>query len=202
MKTLIILFTLKIGMLLGAQIENDYLKINVDSTTEINYPAEGSFELIDKNVYTLITSDMLKDEYELAEKATLLVNVSWKNTPETIELKEGSKIQYVTKKQAERNDRLYRMPIEGNAVKNYSNGVSVTKKTFVERDGNRTNDAIIEFSNGIRFTYKNGEVNFTKNNEELDFTKEYVVTLDEGVFKLSFNPYTTETWFVFEPGQD
>jgi hypothetical protein len=199
MKTLIILFTLEIGLLLGAQIENDYLKINVNRTTEINYPANSSFELIDRNGYALMTSEILKDEYELTEKATLLVNVSWKNTPETIELKKGSKIQYVTKKQSKRNDRLYRMPIDGDAVKDYSNGVSVIKKTFIERDGDRTNDAIIEFSNGITFTYKNGEAAFTKNDQELTYENKYIVQLKEGVFKLSYNPYTTETWFVFEP---
>lgn len=201
MKTIMLLIILKIGMLTGAQIENAYLKITVDQHTEINYPANSSFELVDQNGYTLITSDMISRKYEVSEKATLKLQVSWKATPETIELQKGSVIKYVSKNQQERNKSLNRMEISKNAVRNKSNGVSIHKKTFVEDDSGYYNNAIIEFSNGVVFKFTDNKVSFTQNGKELDFKKKYVVTTQEGILKLSYDPYTTETWFVFEPNK-
>ena len=202
MKTIMLLIILKIGMLTGAQIENAYLKITVDQHTEINYPANSSFELVDKNGYTLITSDMMTSEYKVSEKATLKLKTDWKPEPEIIELQKGSVIKYVSKNQQERNLSLNRMEIAQNAVRNQSNGVTINKKTFTEDDSGYYSNAIIEFSNGVVFKFTDNKVSFTQNGKELEFKNRYVVTTQDGILKLSYDPYTTETWFVFEPEQD
>ncbi|MGB5983284.1 MAG: hypothetical protein WBG46_14175 [Nonlabens sp.] len=197
MKTILILITLKVGMLLGAQMENEYLKITIDGKTEINYPSSTSFELVDKNGYPLITSDMLESTYQLTEKGTLNLKVSWKEAPKSIPLKAGSVITYVTHNRSKKN-HSYQSQIKKSSNTKLNNGISIQKKTFIKDKSGYYNNAIIEFSNGVTFKFMDNKVTFTQNGKELEYTNKYVVTTQNGILKLSYDPYNTETWFVFD----
>ena len=58
-----------------------------------------------------------------------------------------------------------------------------------------------EISNGITFTYKDGEYTSTLNDKKLEIDGKYVIESKLGTLKISFNPRNGETWWVFEENE-
>ncbi len=60
-------------------------------------------------------------------------------------------------------------------------------------------NVVMEFSNGIVFTYADGKCNASLNGTYADVKGKYLITTEFGLIKISYNPKNREFWWVYEP---
>lgn len=175
--------------------QSTYLKFtNTEKKTSISYAPNTKFEV--KNKHGYIQMKDADSPYQLKiddEGYTLTVYPSYKNGKDVYTLNKGAIIE--------------RIIAEGHKTYNYSNyAVSNTKVTGtkkVTKSFVKENKYNLEFelSNGITFTYKDGEYTSTLNDKKLEIDGKYVIESKLGTLKISFNPRNGETWWVFEENE-
>lgn len=87
--------------------------------------------------------------------------------------------------------------------KKYKKGAELRKKIVLaseERPGQY--NLKLYFKNGLEFHYKDGEVTASLNGKPLIVEGKYIVHTDQGTAKISFNPETGKTWWVFTKKKD
>jgi hypothetical protein len=80
------------------------------------------------------------------------------------------------------------------AAKPYAISKEITKSEVNENKYNLE----MEFSNGLVFSYQDGEVIAIQNGKELNVQSRFLVSTPEGLLKLSFAPSKGEVWYVFD----
>ena len=199
MKATTFIFGLLFGLILAPVHgqENRYLKITLEDDAVVNFPPQTRFLMEDKNGKILLYPDRLEEmgSYDISEAVKLYVFSSWKEDPDVFELKRGrlslespSLLAYgkpKRKKNYQKTKTQYGDPI----------GIE-EKRVIPNADG--TNDLSLLFSNGIIFYYKDGEASAWLNGETLEIEAEYIIKSRLGTIRMSYDPYTTVIWYVFE----
>lgn len=206
MKNLILIVALvSMSIALSASIDQDkktntlepYLSITLEDHQNVNYPPGTSFILQNEAGQTILNQESLGEigSYKIVGEHSLYVFPSWKNTPDSFDIKNGKvelKKHKIYKKKKETKNSY--VPSDGN--------MRIERKMLFASDyGNQKNVSII-FTNGITFYYRDGEVQAWLNGKELNIEGAYVITSELGVLKLSFNPNNGEIWYVFESKQE
>ena len=80
----------------------------------------------------------------------------------------------------------------------HSNGVTVEKKLTPSVWIPGTYNVRLTFSNGIVFTYVDGKSTAMYNGERVMIKGNYLIEIDKGTAKLSFDPSSGVVWWIFE----
>ncbi len=177
--------------------ENRYLKITLEDDTAVSFPPNTRFLMEDTNGKILLYPDRLEElsSYDISQAVKLYVFSSWKEDPDVFELNGGRLslesprlLAYGKPKRKKKSKSSYGDPI----------GIS-KKRTIANSDG--TNDLSLVFDNGIIFYYKDGEASAWLNGEPLVIEAEYIIKSKLGTIKISYDPYTTIIWYVFEASE-
>ncbi len=174
--------------------ESRYLKITLEDDAVVNFPPGTRFLMEDKNGKILLYPDRLEelDSFDISQEVKLYVFSSWKTDPDVFELKRGRLslesprlLAYSKPKKVKKSKSQYGDPI----------GIS-EKRIIPNSDG--TNDLSLVFDNGIIFYYKDGEASAWLNGETLTIEAKYIIKSPLGTIRMSYDPYTTVIWYVFE----
>ena len=191
--------------------EHTYLKINLHQKT-ISYPPGTPFVAKDaKGVVVLSMYDLkIAKKYEITEPITLVVYVSWSDSPDVYTLKNGTLSLEHAKQHRKKEVSKEKTPPKAyfqqdserdasthTSEKTYDN-VYLIKKQYFSYDEDTGYDVSLKFSNGIQFLYKDGKANAWKDGKELNIKHKYIIQTDEGALKLSYNPQTQKIWWIFD----
>ncbi|GAA4961498.1 hypothetical protein GCM10023315_06910 [Algibacter aquimarinus] len=172
--------------------QNTYLKITENNKTSISYPPETKFVLKNKEGYYILKESNTPLVFKIDEPYTLDVFPDYKKEKDVYNLTNG-KIELIYNPSYDSNY------IE-NRVKHESNGISLVKTTFTNSTLNEEeSNVIIEFSNGVIFSYTDEKVVAKLNGVSLHINGKYLIYSDSGIIKLSYNPKSKQIWWVFEP---
>lgn len=205
MKTIIITVLISLSSYMSQANDHTYLRIVVDTETDISYPPGSGFILQDTAENNILTYAELEKqgEYEITKPMTLFVFVSWKDEPDTYELSSG--ILYAMKQS---NTTYWQTNYEDGEQRKYlydrkafTKGLEITRSRFFDYDGDEY-DASIEFNNDVIFYYKDGKAEAWQHGKTLKIEGKYLISTQEGLIKLSYNPRNKEIWYVFEPKEN
>ncbi len=196
LKILIFTSSLLFTLLGTSQNVDTYLVVKDKlNNTSILFPGTTDLKLYKGDSLVLSRKEMiLNQEYEIEGRQRIDLQVSWSDEPRSMILEDT----YI--KLEQKTMDLEQAPLNLPQKSNDTADLRLTFKSFTWMDGYY--NAIVKFSNGITFSYIDRKVTFDQNGEKLAFSKEYVVTTEEGILKLSYDPKTSEVWYVFEPNQD
>lgn len=173
------------------QAQATYLKIttNDKSLDRIMYPPGTHFELRTKEGYIIFKNSESPGILEIKEKHTLYVYPSWKNDPDVFVINEGKVEKVLTK--------TYSWSYENDEPTSY-NGVTAEKELTDSKVNEGKKNLKFTLSNGIVFTYVDGEYEATINGNKLKTRGKYLIYSELGILKLSFNPSNGVVWWIFE----
>lgn len=80
--------------------------------------------------------------------------------------------------------------------------VTVNKEITWSEKLNGKYNLKLAFSNGITFTYNNGEYKASLENKDLQVKSKYIIESKLGTTKFSFNENNGEVWWIFEPKEN
>ena len=164
---------------------NPYLRI-ITSNEDISYPPNTKFELYDSS-NTIIASDKtLKGKFEITGNCKLVIYPYWKDSQDIYYLNSGT----IRMETSDQYMQAFNKPT-------YSNPVYFTKTIRKSAKSNAYN-LTLKGSNGLEFKYVDGIGIATYREKELKISGKYVIDCQEGTLKVSFNPQTKETWWVFQ----
>ncbi|GAA0871771.1 hypothetical protein GCM10009117_09170 [Gangjinia marincola] len=196
MKTII---TLLISLLSinGIAQKKSYLKISLDdNNSEVNYPPDTRFILQDEQGETILNHEELEKikSYEVTSPSTLYIFTTWNTEPDRFELMNSTLTlpasATVKEKRATQNFQF-------SEVK-YGDPISIEKKRLISSSKENMTNLSLVFSNGIIFYFKDGNAQAWLDGTELEIKGEYIINSTLGTLKLSYDPYTTDLWYVFE----
>ena len=215
MRTLIISIILSFSMstiCMATTNDHSYLKIELHQKT-ISYPPGTPFLARDAEGNTILSMYDLKQVqvYEITEPITLIVYVSWSDSPDTYTLESGKLSLENSKKHLKKVNAKEKTPPtayferasknksthEKDAKKAYHT-VYLIKKQYFSYAKETGYDVSLEFSNGILCLYRDGKANAWKNGKSLPIKHKYIIQTDEGALKLSYNPQTQKIWWIFD----
>lgn len=172
--------------LLNAQ--QTYLKITFSNQKSLSYPPKTKFELVNNQGDTILTENQ-KPQKKLVDKDYILtIYPTYKQKTDVIKLS-NSQVELVEITTMNTN----------HFGKWSSNGVEGKYTVSDSMKQNGKKNVVLTFSNGIVFTYTDGDVKAKLNNTELVIKGNYVIYSEIGIAKVSFSPKNGETWWVFEP---
>lgn len=177
--------------------ENRYLKITIDDEAVVNFPPNTRFRLEDKKGKGLLNLDRLEElgSFEISQEVKLNVFSSWKPEPDVFEFKSG-RLSLESPRLLAYGDPK-KENNHNNAKSQYGDPIGISKKRLIPNtDG--SNDLRLEFTNGIIFYFKDGEASAWLNGETLSIEEKYIIESPLGVLRLSYDPYSTVIWYVFE----
>lgn len=211
MRTLFLSIILSFSMVWMCMASNDdhaYLKIELHQKT-ISYPPGTPFVAKDVQGNTILSMYDLKqvNVYEITKPITLLVYVSWSDTPDKYKLNKGTlsfvntntslkKVQISNKIPSK--DHFKNVSKEASNNEQVHDNVYLIKKQYFSYDEETGYDVSLQFSNGILFLYRNGKANAWKGGKSLPIKHKYIIQTDQGALKLSYNPQTQKIWWIFD----
>jgi len=82
----------------------------------------------------------------------------------------------------------------------YKNSSKITLKKELVKSKIQTGkyNVTLKFSNGIVFKYTDGKFNAKLNDKYIHIKGEYMIEIDSGVLKFSYNPKTGKVWWIFK----
>ena len=192
--TTFVILALLVSKQINAQNKIFIIQFSEDESRSAIYPSGTNFNLVDTDS-TVVFSD--KNDYGvflITKKYQLEVFPPYKSTADIymidkgfLEIKENNYL--VKTKEVNRNVKKEH---------HYNKRISATKiitDSKIEKDSNNLN---LKFTNGIEFSYIDGNVSATLNGKELYIDGNYSVYSKLGVLKISFRPKTGETWWYFK----
>ncbi len=190
MKALVLLFAALWCTSLSAQ--ETYLKIykTDEQHDQIMYPPGTKFEVRDAEGNLLFNETNYSGEFQVNQAITLTVRPNYKNDADVYELSEG-KIELAKTKDF--------FPTQPKKKKYHSYGVEAKKEVSNSKILDGMKNLTLTFSNGVIFNYIDGKASASLHGESLKIKGKYLVYSELGVAKVSFNPSTGTTWYVFEP---
>ncbi|MEM6514817.1 MAG: hypothetical protein AAF688_01450 [Bacteroidota bacterium] len=159
----------------------------------IKYPPGTKFELKDKTS-TIVFSD--KDDvgtFKIDGEHVLTVNSTYNNEPEIFKINSG-KVELVEVTHNKSNYGYFDYDEEV-----FTNGLSMSKNLERSEKNKNEYNAEFVFSNGITAKYTDGNMSAYLNGNPLKIEGNYLIYSELGLIKLSYDPRSNETWWVFEP---
>ncbi|NNK87637.1 MAG: hypothetical protein HKO90_05095, partial [Flavobacteriaceae bacterium] len=172
----ILIITLFISILGSAQAQRNYLAIYTDASEfgAIMFPPGTPFELYDWDNNLVLNQDSFEGIFAIDDPHTLYVFPSWKEEKEVFKL-ENARIEVLPTKNYHKSG-IKHTPIS-------SHGITVTKSVTDSAVNPGEKNVKLEFSNGILFTYTDGDVEATLNGKILEIENKYLVYSQLGVTK-------------------
>lgn len=182
---------LLIGTITDAQ--NAYLTIVQGDRVQdqVSYPPGSTFAVYNTNQDQLFNTLNAPKTFTINQPLTLIVNPTYKSTADTLALSSGSLIYS--------NAPRYGTHSKLTVIGHNSHGVTVNKTLTNSENFYGLNNVVLEFSNGVIFTYNDQTVFATLNGKSLKIEGKYLIYSNLGVHKVSFNPHTGKVYWVFEP---
>jgi hypothetical protein len=220
MKTIFITLLLSFSYQLSQAADITCLRI-IDGTTDVMYPPGSEIILQDiegNNVLTYAELETL-GEYNITQPLTLYVIVTYKEEHDVYKLSTGTlyaQKQTYTKRSypsTKQSDSKKRKTSYGNSYGNieakeykydrehFTKGLEIRETWFLSNDGVNYNVGI-EFNNGVVFYNRDGIAEAWQNGKMLKIENKYLISTDDGLIKLSYNPKNGEIWYVFEPKEE
>lgn len=195
MKTLVTISLILSALL--SQAQNGFLTIypNEDLTTQVMFPPGTPFELKTADGLLVFSDKSELGSFEIQGKHVLTVYPTWKETTDVFQLDTGGRL-------------LLRPPLTVSYDKDkdrdtgwssFSNGITVEKTLIPSEKFEGKQNVELTFSNGVVFTYYDGNYKATLNGKSLRIESKYLIYSELGVHKLSFNPSNGKVYWVFEP---
>ncbi|MDC7999005.1 hypothetical protein [Gilvibacter sediminis] len=187
---------LTISLLLSAwlsQAQDEYLTIyrSGQSSDQISYPPNTPFELTDETGAVVFSDKSDAKQFEIRSTYELTLYPSYRDKPETYTLTSGKLTLNPAKRlQVTQSDSNWGYT---------SNGISVTKTLSASKRNYGLQNVTLNFSNGVVFTYMDGDYKATLNGKELEIKGKYLIYSPLGIHKVSFNPQSGKAYWVFEP---
>ena len=209
MKSIATLFLLLSGLIGHGQDYFALIKKNDQIT--YNYPSNVSITLIDAEGNR---RPILKDDaFDVTGDYTVEIEVPWKDGAEIVK-SDGGRLELFILPEAEQQRRNFWYETRKSEEvtyngKTYANPEALdaamaakpvaVKKTITKSDLNPgTYNLSLVFSNNLIVRYDSGKISAWQNGKTLNVKGNYLVQTLEGLLKLSFEPKTGETWWVFE----
>lgn len=191
MKTIITLSLLLSALICQAQ--DNYLTIYKSDSPydQISYPPNTRFELKDQTGKVVFTQNSKEAEFLIDKTYELTLYPSYKEESDTYTLRSG-KLSL---------NPAHRLRVTQSASNwNYSShGVTVEKTLYPSKNNYGLQNLKLEFSNGVTFSYTDGNYSATLAGKELEIKGKYLIYSTLGVHKVSFNPQNGKVYWVFEP---
>ncbi len=205
MKTFVLTLLICFSFQFSQAMEHTYLRIIIDENTDVSYPPGSGFVLQDAKGKIVLTYAELEElgEYNITEQLTLYVFVTYKKEPDVYKLTEGT--LYAIKQS---DTKFLKKSYENGEAKNYiydrqhfTKGLEIMQSRFFGFDG-ETYNASIEFNNGVIFLYRDGKAVAWSEGKLLNIEGKYLISTDDGIIKLSYNPINKQIYYVFEPKEE
>lgn len=186
MRLITILMTTLICQLVLAQGQS--LKIQLED--ELYYPPNLKFEVLNDSGEQILNEKNLSLEKPIVLEGHYTINVftTWADGKDTFKVDDEALIALEDNKSIVSLNKTEQKSWDENQPK-------VIGKNF--QANNDEYDVIIEFENDIFFNYIDGKAEITENGKPLKLLGKYVSKTSEGFLKMSYDPETTEFWYVF-----
>lgn len=191
MKTLITLSLFLAALTIQAQ-DNFLTIINPDQwDSELMYPPYTKFELRNEAYEVVFSDKSPKGTFKIDGNYTLRVFPSWRENADVFKLKSG---------RLELREPIRVRSTENRSSKGYrSHGVSVEKELSPSQSHYGLQNVKLTFSNGVIFTYTDGDYKATLDGKILEISSKYLIYSKLGIHKVSYNPSSGKVYWVFEP---
>lgn len=191
MKTLITLSLLLTAFMAQAQ-DNFLTVINPDEwDSELMYPPFTKFELRNEANELVFSDQSANRTFKIDGNYTLKVYPSWRENADVFKLKSG---------RLELRDAIR---VKSNPKKKYkgysSHGITVEKELSPSQKHYGLQNVKLTFSDGVVFTYTDGDYMATLNGKQLEISDKYLIYSILGIHKVSYNPSNGKVYWVFEP---
>ena len=194
MKKLIVLLAMLISGI--ALSQPTYLMIfeNENDTNRITYPPGTPYELRDEDNNLILNETNYSGEFKIDKSYILTVRPSWTEKLQIYNLTSGKLVIAQTTKYTDN-------PKKSKTKKKYqSYGVTLDEKVLTDSETiDNQKNVRLTFSDGVVFTYTDGEARAYKNGDELRIEYKYLIYSDMGIHKVSFNPKNGKVYWVFDP---
>ncbi|WP_435579471.1 hypothetical protein [Gilvibacter sp.] len=176
-----------------AQAQDKYLTIvrSDKAFDQVTYPPNTRFELKDAQGQIVFSDKSLMGNFEITEVYELSVYPNYKDEPDHFTLKTGQL-------QLNKAERL-RVSRSSSDWGYMSSGVTVEKSLKPSQRNYGLQNVTLNFSNGVEFTYTDGDYKAVLNGKELEIKGKYLIYSPLGIHKVSFNPQNGKVYWVFEP---
>lgn len=174
-----------------------------DDRLVMEYPNGTTYKVLNtKNL--IVEGEKEKDiTFYRADNYQLIIYPTYKKSPDIFEL-ENQQIQILKAVDYSKPTQFHQQMsfAMNNDYGQYLGNVKMDKLLVRSKLSPEEYNCVITLSNGIVFSYINGEAAATFYDEMLDIKGKYVFECELGITKLSYNPKNGQVWYVFEPKDD
>ncbi|QBA64785.1 hypothetical protein [Muriicola soli] len=195
MKALLIISFL-LSCLIGVAQDKEYLTIELEGgqKNEVSYPPGTEYYLFDKQGNFVLAEGDLNEPFVINSQHTLIVSPKYKKDTDKFVIRAGR----ILMKELEVTDSS----VSDSGQNDNYNGQLTVRKEYFDSNLQGQRNLLLVFNNGLVFRYFDGEARAWYNNDEVTVEGEFLVEIPEGTAKISYNPFSGETWWVIDDSEN